>query len=175
MTQENYDKVRVSPSGAVIASKGGFSSGRTWMWQGIPTTSFDIETPVPASDYAQGLGPAGQEGEPLLVDIKPYAGSGLVYDIKVDALLSVQDTEATMVISVVGSNDAFASSTVLAFNELPISNNASGIPLNVAARMHITDLAFTSKWKQVAVLFQGVSLAYTPADVALVIKEFGTN
>lgn len=177
---ENYQKVRVSPSGPTIASEGGFSTGRTWMWQGVATSTTQVPVPNPTSDYAQGLSPTGQEGEPLLVDIKPYAGSGLVYDIEVDASIGVVGTNGGMSIWVVGSNDSFATSEVLATNVLKIAVAPAAVPITETVRMHITDLGFSAGWKQVAVKFgfasdPTTSLIYTPNDVSLVITEYGTN
>lgn len=183
MTVENYQKVRVSPSGPLIASHGGFSSGRTWMWQGIPTTSGtpNVQVPNPTSDYAQGLGTLGQLGEPLKVDIKAYSGSGLVYDIEVDVPLTIAGTNTGMTIYVVGSNDAFATAPdILASNELPVASAPAGLILTESTRMHLTNIAFGIDYKQVAVSLgfgstPATALIYTPADVSFTIKEYGTD
>jgi hypothetical protein len=184
MTVENYQKVRVSPSGPVIASHGGFSSGRTWMWQGIPTSSAtpDIQVPNPTSDYVQGLGTLGQLGSPLKVDIKAYAGSGLVYDIEVDVPLIIAGTNTGMTIWVVGTNDDFATTPpdVLAYNVLPVASAPAGLILTEATRMHLTNIGFGQNYNQVAVKLgfgssPGTALIYTPADVAFTIREYGTD
>jgi hypothetical protein len=181
MTVENYDKVKVSPSGAIIASQGGFSINRTWMWQGVESTGTRI--PVPSSvDYAEGLGPAGQGSPltPLLVEIEPYAGSGLVYDFSVDMQVVTASTSQTgLEIAVVGSNDNFATQTALATCSIEFAANtgASNPALGESVRLHVTDLGFASGYKQVAVTLLNAAggLIYTPDDVSLVIEEYGTN
>jgi len=181
MTVENYDKIKVSPSGAIIASQGGFSINRTWMWQGVESTGSMI--PVPTSTgYAEGLSPSGQgtPATPLLVDIQPYAGSGLVYDFRVDMqVVTASTSQAGLDIAVVGSNDGFATSVVLATGSIALAKNAgaSTPALAESVGIHVTDLGFTTGYKQVAVTLLNATggLIYTPDDVALVIEEYGTN
>lgn len=178
MTVENYDKVKVSPSGAIIASEGGFSANRTWMWQGVPAPGAPLILVPPSTDYAMGLGPAGQGSPltPLLVEIEPYHGSGLVYDFRVDMqVLSSQTSQTGLTIAVVGSNDSFATSAVLATCSIALAEAADALGESVG--MHVTDLGFASGYKQVAVTLEAPDgvLVYTPADVSLVIEEYGTN
>jgi len=180
MTIENYARVRVSPSGPIIASQGGFSNNRTWMWQGAPSDPDvpEVSVPGPDADYAEGLDPAAG----MLVQIKPYEDSGLVYNITVDMIVQTVSSSGGVVITVVGSNDDFATSVTLAVSEYAVGRDGTGLGLGESVQLHDANMVFSASTipngiKQVAVLLQAPSegISYTPADVAFVIEEYGTD
>jgi len=183
MTVENYQKVRVSPSGPTIASEGGYSSGRTWMWQGEASTT-TVGVPNPTSSYASGL----SNSQDMIVDMKPYDLSGLVYDIEVDTTVSITGTNTGLTIWVVGipAGGSFAAPLVLATNTLALASAPAGVTLSESVRMHITNITFqsadigTGPIVQVAVKLgfgssPSTALAYVPDDTSLVIREYGTD